>query len=259
MKKIFGVLIVVLFLFPRVSLAQTSCSPVTADTYSFCCGTAAGNTNIVDCKAYRGGYAAGGTPTTTGSTTPSSTTITTPITQPAQPMCRPVTDASYNVCCGVGANNANAIDCKAYQNGYATPAPYTPGGGVPSTGAFNPGTTQSNQAIVATPQAGSAQLSQCSAIKFISILDILIWLKCIIVAAVLPLIFSAALLFFLWGVMKFIGASDSTKKEEGKKFIVAGLIGLFVMTGVWGIVKIVGTTFGLENTVPMLQTDYLKK
>lgn len=251
MKKIFTLLIVAAFLFPGVSSAQTSCSPVTADTYSFCCGTAAGNTNAVDCKAYQGGYSVA--PTTTGST--GSTTTT---TQPVGSTCRPVTASNYPLCCGVGANNTNALDCKAYQNGYSTPAPYTPGGGVPSTGVLNT-TSQSGNTIVATPQASSAELKQCSAIKFQSILDILIWVKCIIVAAILPLIFSAALLFFLWGVMKFIGASDSTKKEEGKKFIVAGLIGLFVMTSVWGIVRIVGSTFGLDNTVPMLQTTYLKK
>jgi hypothetical protein len=54
------------------------------------------------------------------------------------------------------------------------------------------------------------------------------------------MIFSLATLFFLWGVMKFIRASDTTKKEEGKKFIMYGLLGLFVMTSLWGIISIFG-------------------
>ncbi len=113
--------------------------------------------------------------------------------------------------------------------------------------------------IVATPQTGSTQLAQCSAIKFISLLDILIWLKCIIVIAIIPLIFAAAFMFFLWGVMKFIMANDSAKKEEGKKFIIAGMIGLFVMTSIWGIVSIVSRTLGTGSVVPILQTSSLQR
>ncbi|MBP9701270.1 MAG: hypothetical protein KBD54_02650 [Candidatus Pacebacteria bacterium] len=111
-----------------------------------------------------------------------------------------------------------------------------------------------NTALGGGSQSSASELSQCSKIKFMSLLDILIWIKCIIVVAIIPLIFALALLFFLWGVMKFIGASDSTKKEEGKKFIIAGIIGLFVMTSLWGIIKILGTTLGIESTVPALQT-----
>jgi hypothetical protein len=52
-------------------------------------------------------------------------------------------------------------------------------------------------------------------------------------------------------------ANDVKKREESKKFIYYGIIGLTVMVGVWGIVRIVTTTFGLGNTVPQLQTDCL--
>ena len=110
------------------------------------------------------------------------------------------------------------------------------------------------------PQASSAQLSQCSSITFLSLLDILIWIKCVIVVVIIPMIFVLAFLFFLWGVFRFVAAADSTKKEEGKKFILWGLIGLFVMTSVWGIIKILSTTLGIDSSaVPMLQTSILKK
>ncbi len=138
-------------------------------------------------------------------------------------------------------------------------------GTVVSSGTFGtspiaPAVNPSTATTVAAPQASSSELKQCSSIKFDSILDILIWLKCIIVIAIIPLIFSAALLFFLWGVMKFIMASDSTKKEEGKKFIINGLIGLFVMTALWGIISIAGGILGTNNsTVPLLQTECLTK
>jgi hypothetical protein len=132
--------------------------------------------------------------------------------------------------------------------------------GTMGTTPVNSSPTPSTPTTVAAPQASSSELKQCSSIKFDSILDILIWLKCIIVIAIIPLIFSAALLFFLWGVMKFIMASDSAKKEEGKKFIINGLIGLFVMTALWGIISIAGGILGTNNsTVPLLQTECLTK
>lgn len=130
----------------------------------------------------------------------------------------------------------------------------TVGSGAQSTGAINGAPAADANTIIDTPQSSSSQLNQCSSIKFISLLDILMWVKCIIVVAIIPLIYALAFMFFLWGVMKFINANDSPKREEGKKFIIAGLIGLFVMTSLWGIVTIVGKTLGTGSAVPLLQT-----
>ncbi len=47
-----------------------------------------------------------------------------------------------------------------------------------------------------------------------------------------------ALLVFFWGLVKFIFAQSSeTAKTEAKKVMVWGLIALFVMVSVWGIVR----------------------
>jgi hypothetical protein len=101
-------------------------------------------------------------------------------------------------------------------------------------------------------------VSECSSIKFKSVLDILIWLKCIAVAVLIPLIFAAAFVVFLWGIFKFMYATDSTKRKEAQKRIWWGLIGLFVMVSVWGIIKIAGQTLGIDPiAVPLLQTEYL--
>jgi hypothetical protein len=126
--------------------------------------------------------------------------------------------------------------------------------GNPLNGAVN------TNSIAPTPQASSNALKACSAISFDSLLDILIWLKCIIGSAIIPLMFTVAFLYFLYNMLLFIKGSDnSTKKEEYKKSVYVGIIALVVMTSVWGIVRIVSSTFGFGNTVPELQTDYLKK
>lgn len=105
--------------------------------------------------------------------------------------------------------------------------------------------------------AQSQASAQCSAIKLNSVINIMIWIKCFIVTAVIPLIFALAFMFFLWGVFKFMRASDAKAKQDSQKLIWWGLIGLFVMVSVWGIIRILGMTLGIETTVPMLQTEYL--
>ena len=61
-----------------------------------------------------------------------------------------------------------------------------------------------------------------------------------------------ATVVFLWGVIRFITAGgDEDKIREGRSLIIWGLIGLFVMVAVWGIVEILGQTLGIEEeTIP---------
>jgi hypothetical protein len=125
---------------------------------------------------------------------------------------------------------------------------------------INPVNTSAQQSVIApTPVAGAAELKQCSKIKFLSLLDILIWVKCVINVAIIPMLFALATLFFLWGVLKFIRSSDTKNRDEAQKTIWAGLIGLFVMVSLWGIISIFSTMFGTGSTVPLLQTTYLKQ
>jgi hypothetical protein len=145
-------------------------------------------------------------------------------------------------------------------NGVCTAPAGSIGGGTPGTNAVNGPASQWNFTYdgAGAPQSGSSQLAQCSAIRFLSLLDVLIWVKCIIVIGVIPLIFTLAFVFFLWGVLRFVYASDIKQKEESKKLIWYGLLGLFVMVSVWGIIKILGDTVGLDTgAVPLLQTSAL--
>lgn len=68
----------------------------------------------------------------------------------------------------------------------------------------------------------------------------------IIDQVLVPLIFSIAFIVFLWGVAQFfiISAGDEKKREEGKKFLLWGIIGFFVMFSVWGIVNLFINTLG---------------
>ena len=53
-----------------------------------------------------------------------------------------------------------------------------------------------------------------------------------------------ALVFFLFGVVRFIAsAGDDQSREQGKQLMVWGTISLFVMTAVWGLVTILHDSF----------------
>lgn len=175
--------------------------------------------------------------------------------------CTPITTQNYPLCCPTNPLPGMAMACVNYKASLCATNPNDPqcqtirGGGTPNTNPANGGVSGANGTIAPTPASSSAALKSCSAIAFDSLLDILIWLKCIIGAAIIPLIFTLAFLYFLWGMVMFIrGADDVKKREESKKFIYWGIIGLTVMVAVWGIVRIVTATFGLGNTVPQLQT-----
>lgn len=58
-------------------------------------------------------------------------------------------------------------------------------------------------------------------------------------------IFAASLLMFLWGVFKYTILSQGDEKQtaEAKNVIFYGIIGLFVMASVWGILKIIQNSF----------------
>jgi len=76
-----------------------------------------------------------------------------------------------------------------------------------------------------------------------------------ILAALIPVIFVLAFVLFLWGAAKYIyQADDATKRAEGNKLMLYGIIALFVMVSVWGLVGILGRSFGVSTVIPFLGT-----
>lgn len=76
-----------------------------------------------------------------------------------------------------------------------------------------------------------------------TITDIIFFMINLINQAVV-LVVALALLFFFWGVAKFIlNADNEEKRKEGKSVMMWGIIALFVMLFVWQIVNILANTF----------------
>ncbi|HSE56579.1 MAG TPA: hypothetical protein VLB02_00640 [Candidatus Paceibacterota bacterium] len=56
-----------------------------------------------------------------------------------------------------------------------------------------------------------------------------------------------ATLYFIWTVIGFITTADAAKRADKRKQMVAGIIGLFVIVSVWGIIYFVGNTLGVQR------------
>lgn len=57
----------------------------------------------------------------------------------------------------------------------------------------------------------------------------------------------AAVVFFVFGVVKFIkNADDSAEREKGKQFMVWAVIAFVVLVSLWGLVRFFGDTFGIN-------------
>src|SRR3989344_7401167 len=76
--------------------------------------------------------------------------------------------------------------------------------------------------------------------------------KNIITTILIPLAFMLALFFFFYGVAKYIW-SAGTDKDEGKKIMYWGVIALFVMSSIWGIIYFMRGELGInsDSTVPI--------
>lgn len=73
--------------------------------------------------------------------------------------------------------------------------------------------------------------------KFKSIFDIII-----------PLLITLGLIYFLWGVAQYVIKQDDEEGQKGaRQMMFYGIIALFVIVSVWGLVAILNTTLNIEQ------------
>lgn len=64
----------------------------------------------------------------------------------------------------------------------------------------------------------------------------------IIDQGIIPVLYALAFLFFLFGVVRFFFSTNEEVRKEGRAFAFWGIIGLVVLFGVWGIVRVLLST-----------------
>jgi uncharacterized membrane protein YidH (DUF202 family) len=69
----------------------------------------------------------------------------------------------------------------------------------------------------------------------------------------LPFLVGLAVLLFIFGVVQYVMAGgDADKRKTGQAYMIWGIVALFIMVSVWGLVNLLGGTFGLNKTAPPL-------
>jgi uncharacterized membrane-anchored protein len=69
-----------------------------------------------------------------------------------------------------------------------------------------------------------------------------------IINIIIPIVFALALLFFFWGVAQYIlNSGNDEAQKEGRSKMIWGIVALFVMSAVWGLVRFLGTAVGVNQ------------
>ncbi len=65
----------------------------------------------------------------------------------------------------------------------------------------------------------------------------------------IPMAFAICLLYFFWGIAKYIGVSAGSEEaaKEGKRVMVWGVIALFVVSSIWGIISFIRSELGIPD------------
>ncbi len=65
----------------------------------------------------------------------------------------------------------------------------------------------------------------------------------------IPIIMTLALLYFFWGLAQYIlgGSVDEEKRAAGRNMMIYGVIALFVMAAVWGLVRVLSSSLNVRT------------
>ena len=69
-----------------------------------------------------------------------------------------------------------------------------------------------------------------------------------IFAVVIPILVTFAVIWVIVGIIKYATAKDDDAQAEARKTIISGIIALFVIVSIWGLVAILNSTFGIDQS-----------
>lgn len=83
----------------------------------------------------------------------------------------------------------------------------------------------------------------CSA-GITNLTNLINFFTCTLMNAVVPLLGALAVVGFIYGIIKyFLNPDNEEKRKEGKSFMFWGLVTLFVMVSIWGLVSLFSNSF----------------
>lgn len=72
----------------------------------------------------------------------------------------------------------------------------------------------------------------------------------VIVVPIVTVVFALAVLYFVWGAAGLIiYKDDADKRKETEMHILWGVIGMFIMISVYGIIRLIANSIGVPSPV----------
>lgn len=74
---------------------------------------------------------------------------------------------------------------------------------------------------------------------------------------VVPIAITLALIYFIWQVIQYVIAADEESKTDKRKKMLYGVVGLFVIIAIWGLVNFIGTYLGVSPTANPIVVPFI--
>ncbi|MCU0660422.1 MAG: hypothetical protein MUD00_02300, partial [Candidatus Pacebacteria bacterium] len=88
------------------------------------------------------------------------------------------------------------------------------------------------QTVTTTANVSTGNVGCPSSIRSVS--QFFTWFMCVVIKLLIPVFIAASLGLFVYGVViYFINADNAEKRRDGSKFMLWGIVALFVMISVW--------------------------
>lgn len=117
--------------------------------------------------------------------------------------------------------------------------------------------TISNDQSINANTTGTCKLELITGKRTIS--SYISYFGCLVRISILPVIFTLAVVSFIWGVVKMVtNSSNEEAQTDGKKFILTGIIGLFVILSMYALVNIIRRTAGFGFNAKDDPTQYIQ-
>jgi len=69
---------------------------------------------------------------------------------------------------------------------------------------------------------------------------------------VIGLFITLAIVVFFWGLIKYLWSMGTEDAHEGLKIMFWGVIAIFVMVSIWGIIRLLQSTLKVTSTDPVI-------
>ena len=74
-----------------------------------------------------------------------------------------------------------------------------------------------------------------------------------LINGIIPILLALAVLAFFWGLIQYLFANGSEADiAKGLKMMTAGIIAIFVMVSLWGIIRVLQRSFGVTDPRPIV-------